>query len=368
MKNLSILGIHDQMMTSIASDEDISTIILIWMLIVLSLSVLLNLILTGGLEAQPLSKQCLILKIYQDTLKINHGSVCLWSCSTMIWSLVESEEGTYNSHVAGGIAFLDQLVFLILVQNLLFIGILRLLIIKYKVLDPLSNLFEDENVAVWVIRVSILVVSIIIITLIYASSSIPPVYYMIKEGNMENASLESMVILTMDVILLVICAIIHITATFMHKYEGAKIAQRYTHEERTGQMSNRRGTITFKLCFLNANQNDSFEISDGVQNAYAPVAYFTLNSLIVVGGFVGLYYVHIYFKTKQQFWLMIALFFGNQGVIIPAIMIYKYASFRVYLKRQFLAIKDNIPRFKISCGAFRRRDGRVHNLNNEALP
>ena len=357
------------MMSAIASNNDISTIILFWMLMVLILSLLLTLILTRGLEAQPLSKHCLILKIYQDSIKINYGSVCLWSCSSMIWSLVESEEDTYKSHVAESIAFLDQILFLALVQNLLFIGILRLLIVISKVLDPLSNLFEDENVAIWVIRVSILVVSIIISILIYASSSIPPVYYMIKEGTLENASLESMVIFTMDAILLVTCAIIHITATFMHKYEGAKIAQRYMNEERTETISNRIGRMIFKQSFLNANQNYSSEISDGVQNAYGPVVYFTVNSLIIVCGFVALYYVQTYFKTKQRFWLMIALFFGNHGVVIPMIMIYKYDSFRVYLKRQSQAIKDVILRFSISPRVVcRRRNRRVHNLDDEALP
>ena len=192
---------------------------------------------------------------------------------------------------------------------------------------------------------------------------------MIEDGNMANASTGSMVVLTMDVILLVTCAIIHVTATFLYKYEVVNFARQYVYEERTGSMNNRRRNILFDKSFLSIHRNDSFESPEEVQNVYVPVVYFTVNSLIVVGGCFVLYYVHIYFKTKHNFWMLIALFFGNQGLVIPTIMIYKYASFRTYLERQFLPIKDVISSFGISTRVCRRRrDTRVHNLDDETLP
>ena len=184
---------------------------------------------------------------------------------------------------------------------------------------------------------------------------------------MENASTGSMIILTMDVILLVACAIIHMTATCLHKYEGAKLAQKYMYEERTGSMQNKRGFIFFNKSFLHDTKNDSSESYDGVQKDDGLIVCFIINSLIVVGGCTVLYYVHIYFKTKQSFWVMIVLFFGNQGVVIPTIMIYKYESFRVYLKRQIQPIKDLLSRFSTSTRVCCRRDTRIHNMDDEVV-
>ena len=133
-------------------------------------------------------------------------------------------------------------------------------------------------------------------------------------------------------------------------------------------MSRRIRNIIFKQFSLNANQHDSLEISDGVQNAYGPVLYFTINSFIICGGFIALYYAQTYFEMKQRFWLIIALCFGNHGVVIPMIMIYKYDPFKMYLKRQFNSTKDVIPWFSISPQVCCRRDRRVQNLDDETLP
>ena len=191
---------------------------------------------------------------------------------------------------------------------------------------------------------------------------------MILEGNMKNASKGSMVILTMDVILLVTCAIIHMTATCLHRYEGAKLAQKYMYEERTGNMKNPGGIIFFNKYFPHETKNDSFDNSESIQKDYGAIVCFIVNSLIVVGGCTVMYYVHIYFKTKLSFWAMIVFFFGNQGVVIPTIMIYRYASFRVYLKRQFQPIIEVISNFSTFIRVCRRRDTRVHNMDDEALP
>ena len=185
---------------------------------------------------------------------------------------------------------------------------------------------------------------------------------------MENAPTGSMVILAMDVILLVTCAVIHITATCLHKYEGAKLAQRYMIEDITGRRDNKRFIIFFIQSFVHESKNDSFAGSDTAQKDYGPIVCFIANSIIIIGVFIALYYVHIYFKTKQSFWLMIVLFFGNQGVVIPMIIIYKYASFRAYLKRQIELIKDVMSCFRLPTRLCHRRDIRVHNLDDEALP
>ena len=356
------------MMNAASSNKDMLSIILPWMLLVFILSLPLALILIRGLQAQPLSKQCLLLKMYQDALRMNLVSVWIWCCSSVIWCLLEPEENIYKSLVAEGIAFVDQIVVLTLLQNLILIGVLRILTIKLKVLDPLSNWFEDENIALWAIRMSIVAVAIVVIILVYCSSSIPPVYYMIEDGNMENLSTGSKVILTMDIILLLTCAIIHITGTFLHKYEGAKLARKYMYEERSESMGNRRGMLFFNKCFLHETQNDSFNTSYNFQRDYVPVICSVVNSFVILGGITVLCYVPIYFMTKQIFWAMIALFIGNQGVVIPMLIIYKNASFRVYLKRMFLPIKELMSSFIISTRVCRRRDARVHNLDDLALP
>ena len=111
----------------------------------------------------------------------------------------------------------------------------------------------------------------------------------------------------MDVILTIICAIIHIAAKVFFEYEGAKLAQQYVLPGSTGARDNRRRTIFINTTFFNVNRNVSSESSEGVKNVYGPVICFICNSLIIVGGFTILCCVEISFVKNQSFWMMIAL-------------------------------------------------------------
>ena len=296
--------------------------ILTWSQVILPISMVLTFLLIHSLKNLPLSRQCLIVRMYEDSFRANLIAVLFWGFSSVIWRMFEEMDDATKHKTAEIIAFLDQLLSLLLLLNLCSIGILRILRVRYNIVDPLSIWVDDESQGLGIIRGFIIVVGLLANICIYISFSIPPVYYMIRDGNLDNAPTGSIVILTFDISILIFCGFIHITATILHKYQEFKFVQRYEYQETEGTRTGEN--INIVKCFINCYNYDYDPI-----NTCGVVVSFIINGLVIIFGCIFIYHLQPFFSTesrKGSFWVIILLFIGNQGVIIPMLVIFKYTE------------------------------------------
>ena len=340
--------------------------VLTWIMLILPISLALTSLLINSLENLPLSRQCLIVRMYGDSFRVNLLLVLFWGFSSVIWSIFEAMDDASKHKTAQIIAFLDQLLSLLLVLNLCSIGIFRILRVRYKILDPLSIWVDDESQGFGIIRGFIIVVALLANICFYISFSIPPVYYMIKDGDLNSAPAGSIVILTFDITILIFCGFIHITATILHKYQEFQFAKRYEYREQDG--TGTKKNVNILKCLVQCQNNDSDPIS-----ICGVVICFIINALVIIFGCIFIYHLQPFFSSesrKSSFWVIIVFFIGNQGVIIPIAVIFKYASLKVSILRSlrnFIDILYNQLKLKCIFLCRYRRSTRVQNQPNDIV-
>ena len=310
-------------------NENVSSFHTFCMLLISIVSIFLYSVMTGTLKDQPLSKQCLVNRLYQDIQRINLISVCFWALSGVVWSFLEPGNIASKIQTAEAVSLIHETIILTLLQNLTAIGILRLLIAKDKVLDPLSNCFEDENSGIRIIRIITMSVSGIVACTIYIFSLNPPVYYNIMQENISNVPTGSMVLLTLEITLLVLSGILHATATFFHLYGESRLAARYL--------------------------NDSTTVRSDVHTILGPVICYIVTALVSIVGFASFVMYPHYAPFKPTFWIMITLFIGIQGAGIPFLLIYRYEAPKVYLKRRYQPLQLTLVDWIANASATLRR-------------
>ena len=189
---------------------------------------------------------------------------------------------------------------------------------------------------------------------------------MIRDGNLDNAPTGSIVILTFDISILIFCGFIHITATILHKYQEFKFVQRYEYQETEGTRTGRNVNIV--KCFINCYNYDYDPI-----NTCGVVVSFIINGLVIILGCIFIYHLQPFFSTesrKGSFWVIILLFIGNQGVIIPMLVIFKYASLKISILRCLRNFIDLVciklkSQWSFLCRC--RRNTRVQNSSNDNI-
>ena len=332
-------------------NEDVSSFHAFCMLLISIVSLFLYSVLTGTLQDQPLSKQCLVNRLYQDAARINLISVCFWALSGVVWSVLGTGNIISKLQTAETISLIHETIVLTTLQNLNTIGILRLLIAKDKVLDPLSNWFEDENSAIRTIRIITMSVSGIFAGTIYIFSLNSPVYYNILQENISNVPTGSMVVLILEIALLMLSGILHATATFFHLYGESRLAARYLYDNTTVTFV---GCIELSTCF----RNRSNSARSDVQTIIGPVICYIVTSLVAIVGFIFIIMYPYYVPFESTFWIMMTLFIGIQGAGIPILLICRYEAPKIYLKRRYqpfkLTVVDWIANFQVTLRRIRR--------------
>ena len=150
----------------------VPSIALTFTYLILPVSLVLTSFLIHSLKSLPLSKQSLIVRMYQDSLSVNVLLVIFWSFVCTLWMILDDADETYKHKAAEIIAFLDQELSLTLVLNLLTIGIFRILRVRYKILDPFSIWIDDESKSLGIIRGITIVLGLLVNILIYVSFTI----------------------------------------------------------------------------------------------------------------------------------------------------------------------------------------------------
>ena len=246
---------------------------------------------------------------------------------------------------------------LTLVLNLLTIGIFRILRVRYKILDPFSIWIDDESKSLGMIRGITIVLGLLVNILIYVSFTIPPVYYMIKDGNLEKAPTGSMVILTFDICILIFCAFIHVSATVYNEFREFKFVERYEQRGHASFRSDNNVNLRkYYGCFCSNDTDPS--------NICWVVVCFLVNALVIILGCVFIYQLQPFFSKQYSFWAIILLFIANQGVLIPLAIIFKYPTLKIIVIRYLHNFKDQIYsplNIRRNFLYFLRRGQRVHN-------
>ena len=350
-------------MNNSLSYPSVPHIILTWNYLIIPICIFLTSLIIHSLKNLPLSKQSLIVRMYEDSLRVNVLLVLFWGCSSSIWSLLEGMNDEYKKKTAEIIAYLDQMLSLMLVLNLLSIGLFRILRVKYKVLDPFSIWVDDEGKSLGILRGLIIIVGLLVNILIYISFSMPPVFHMIKDGNLNNAPISSMVILTFDIGVLIFCGILHISASMLQKYQELRFIQKYEYQGSDATRTENNNRVTKCLIFCCKNDTEPINIS-GV------VICFLMNALFIIFGCIFVYHLQPYFNTDCSFWAIILLFITNQGVIIPILIVLKYASLKVIIVRSLQNLKYRLyTLLNIQRGYLNRlwRSSRVENQLNDVI-
>ena len=331
---------------SILSSQGTTATNFSWLIFILIVSTFLAYIIICAIQDQPLNQQCLVSRLYQDVVRINLFLVWFWIFSALVWSLREEENVSLENSIARGIALLNQALFWIIILHLTVLGLLRLLVLKDKSLDPeLVLLCEDEDTAMRRLRLITATVVVIALTVMYCSSANPPVYYLIKEGHISNLPRGSTAILILDTVLLVFCGVSHIVGKLWLNYEHSQLVQSYVYDERQRSMQVRRSTLAglFRSLFTNSRRSDNENDPISFKNMPigANLLYF-MNALIAVFGFLFIFYTPRHFMGGGAFWPTITLFIGSQGVLLPIWLIVRYAKIRHYTTRRIKPMTEDV--------------------------
>ena len=139
-----------------------------WGIIIISTTTLilapyLSIIIVGFLKDLPLQKQGLLSRLCQDVSWINLMFVSLWPFSSIVFkSLEEFNNDNLIRYISCFTSFAAEILFLMLMLYLCFIGFLKLYITRYSSLDPIEDWLEKpEAFIVMTIRLSVAILGII---------------------------------------------------------------------------------------------------------------------------------------------------------------------------------------------------------------
>ena len=164
--------------SKINSSLGIPILYAIWIAFMLVASTVLILSVWAYLDNLPLYRQCLLLYLYQDVLKVLLANVWFWSFSAMVCKVygygtaIESPHATFISYIATALN-------LALIVALNASCYLKLFIATSKTPDPIETICGcDDKDALQKIRLFVLILIVTILTLMYANDCNGSQYYL----------------------------------------------------------------------------------------------------------------------------------------------------------------------------------------------
>ena len=313
----------------------ISRPILYWTVFVtIATFILINIIL-GHLCDQPMNKQCLVNLLYRDVLRINITHVSLWSFAIFYCEC----QGQIPFGEAGAqiIAYLNQILTLLILFYLNTIGILRLCTARLKQVDlGIPFLGEYDEVALRNVRCGIYSALSVVVGTQVCLSAMPPAYYPLSNGlkvHVKHLSTGSIIVLAFQFLLLSLCAIFHLGAKLCIVKEKIKMHP----------IMLRRGKKNKEQ--ENGSINTEHEaIIKQWSRKYGFIVPILPNVAMMIGLalVIGVHYFHPskqeYGENNVSFWGIVSTTIGFEGVFFPSWLILRNRNLRSYAKRHVARI------------------------------
>ena len=314
-----------------------------WGIIIISsttfiLAPYLTIIIVGFLQDLPLQKQGLLSRLCQDVSWINLMFVSLWPFSSIVFkSLEEISNDNLIRYISSFTSLAAEILFLMLILYLCFIGFLKLYITRYSSLDPIEDWLEKpEDFILMTIRLIVTILSIIELTFLCLTSVKPMTYYMIyKPGNIEESiPSRTLWLLYTDCGLLAVCAQSILAGYILQHVEDEKL-QRY---RVAVEMQNiPAATIEKNLQDSNKNESNPHSHQHYTVQQFLVARHVSFASLVylVVGMIIPFVFILQYFNIiSLNFWWMIIIQSGLEGVGVPILLIAKNPPVTHYALRK----------------------------------
>ena len=150
----------------------------------------MTIIIVGFLQDLPLQKQGLQSRLCHDVSWINLVFVSLWPFSSVVFKSLEVvNNDNLIRYISCFTSLAAEILFLMLILYLCFIGFLKLYITRYSSLDPIEDWLEKpEDFILMTIRLIVAILGIIELMFLCLTSLKPMTYYIIhKPVNVEDS-------------------------------------------------------------------------------------------------------------------------------------------------------------------------------------
>ena len=307
------------------------------------LSPYLNLLWIRFLKDQPLSKQCALNCLSRDLIRTNLLFCLTWSVTPILFKILEISgfEGVFREY-AHGVSLLTEALFFILMMHLLLIGSLRLLTLRYNILDPVEEFFgKGEDVAVTCIRFLILSAAVFMIAVLFICSVKPYSFYRITNQHLtwKDTPRGTQLQHIFDNIFLTVCGIVFLTARVYQRYKY------HSHDSSTLNIRTKRNRN------LNSNddttdQGEELE-TDEATNIQTFAERVSLPALLYIGTAFPVIIVIIleYLEVlSTNIWWILTPLVGMLSIFIPLMICYWYDDLKEYFRRQMKGDIDGASR------------------------
>ena len=286
----------------------VDIVLVIWISVILLLSAFLHIIIFGYLNSQPLNKQCLLLYLYGDAFKLLLVHTWLLVGLAIFCKIRENVIKETEAKVISYGMYSLRLGFLLSLNAGVF---LKLFMKKSRVLDPIVVYCGyDDDTAIKITRCLISFLVIAFAGILYINEIYPQGYYYLHEleANLTDLPTGTLIAQLLIIILLLICALLHIVST-------------------RRRMCPFLGKIEFCTRDNDTEQDGSPSIGDYI---FVPVVWAAL--VVFSLGFLLLNLMGIFPTTTQ--WISILLKATVGGNVLPTIIILNSAQLKDYAKRK----------------------------------
>ena len=324
----------------------ISLAIVIMMSLVFILSPYLTMIFTKFLQELPLQKQSLLTRLCQDVSWVNLLFVWLWAIISMVFKAFEE---TGNDHLIKSISYyvtlIAEILFFMMILYLYLIGSLKAYTTRYHVLDPIEEWSgRSETYSVRITRLAIVTMGILELGCLLLCNIKPLTYYKLNkcELNEKPVPWNTILLLYVDCGLLTACILSILAGYYVQHLEDSKL-KRYCVDI---EIQNVNQTINLDLNIQENDENRN-ELVDSQSNndQQSVVKQVSFPSLIYLanGTLIPLIFLLHHFNViSLNFWWIITLSIGLEGVGIPVALILRYPSLRNYCLRKVRHHKEYI--------------------------
>ena len=291
-------------------------------------------ILLSFLRNQPLTKQCTMTYLYQDLIKGHLGFIWVWSSSGIIMKiLLPMANDVWIKQFVSYLALISQALFVLVFLYICLIGALRLYSAMVNRLDPLEEIIGgNDDKAILIARSIIWIVVALIVFLYWYCSTNPIVYYQIcdQKDTLAELPTKSLILFLCDMTLCIFSILLHVMVKLYQNIDDAKTRNELLELDKhlSNQFRNTKRTSIEVDDFNYAQTQTPHPFS--VHRSTIPLVLCISNSIVV-----ELLLILRYFAVSNiNFWWVMVVFTGNQGVIFPLLFIMMYQEVRIYSLRR----------------------------------
>lgn len=289
------------------------------MAVILVIAPYLSLLGIRFFKDQPLNKQCIMNQLCRDGARLQTIFVSLWAIYVVGMKGIQAPENeALFLQITKYMSFVNEAIFFTGILYLCLIAFLRLYTTVYQILDPWEDwLGMNESMVLAMIRLIISFIVVLIVGLIFMTSSIPIVYYKLTEQDLKwnKIPLQSRLKVGINITCCIVCIVLFVAGK-VHQYRKDSIVQAGHHNEVQDAASTGVEETTRRNEFVN---------------------YILLVSMLYVISFllvliiILLLYLNV---IHVDIWWGITTLVGIQGVVMPIMFITVNPSFRHYCWRQ----------------------------------